>query len=199
MNKWILLLMLMIPGLSAVSAQAGLTADDISKITSVGSGIISADAKWVAYTKVIPADPYKENKPARLELHVYDMTTGASTPYFTRASVGLVTFRPKHQTITFLARAEGDANRSLYEVSLQGGEARKIYSFETGIAFYDWSADGKKLVFAAAEIKGKTEEKPSLPYQPIVYEDNTPFTRAYTVHMDQAIAQTIHESAHAYC
>jgi dipeptidyl aminopeptidase/acylaminoacyl peptidase len=191
MYQWIALLLLIFPGFLKVNAQTGLTADDISKIQSIGSGIISADAKWVAFTKVIPADPYKENKPARQELHVYDMTTGTSTPYFTRASVGLVAFRPMHQTITFLARAEGDAQRSLYEVPLSGGEARKIYSFETGIAFYDWSSDGRNLVFAASEIKGKTEEKPALPYNPVVYEDNTPLTRAYIVSLDNKLAREI--------
>jgi dipeptidyl aminopeptidase/acylaminoacyl peptidase len=184
MIKKISFLFLLLLSFSLIQAQAGLSADDVAKLQSVSSAVISSDGNWIAYTKVVPADPYKENKPARLELHLYNLASGQSAPFFTRSSVGGVAFRPGHNTVTFLARLEGDATRSLYEAPLAGGEAQKAYAFETGIASYQWSADGKQLAFIATQPKAKEEGKAKLPYQPILYEQNTPYSRAYLLNWD---------------
>lgn len=184
MIKKISFLFLLLLSFSLIQAQAGLSADDVARLQSVSSAVISNDGNWIAYTKVVPADPYKENKPARLELHLYNLASGQSSPFFTRSSVGGVAFRPGHNTVTFLARQEGDATRSLYEAPLAGGEAQKAYAFETGIASYQWSADGKQLAFIATQPKAKEEGKAKLPYQPILYEQNTPYSRAYLLNWD---------------
>ena len=174
------ILFLLIP-FALVKAQSGFNADDVARTHAVTNAVISGDGKWIAYTKAVPADPYKENKPARMELHLYDLANNQSIPFFTRSSIGGVAFRPGHNTVTFLARLEGDASRSLYEAPLMGGEAQKVFGFETGISSYQWSADGKQLAFIATAPKAKEDGKPKLPYQPVLFEENLPFARAYVL------------------
>jgi dipeptidyl aminopeptidase/acylaminoacyl peptidase len=181
MFRKISFLLLLLWPVCLLQAQAGMNADDVARLQSVSSVLISDDGNWIAYTKVVPADPYKENKPARTELHLYNVATGQSVPFFTRSSIGGIAFRPGHNSLTFLARLDGDATRSLYEAPLTGGEAQNIYAFETGIASYQWSADGQQLAFIATQPKAKEEGKAKLPYQPILYEEDLSFARAYVL------------------
>ncbi|MCO6475717.1 MAG: S9 family peptidase [Phaeodactylibacter sp.] len=167
-------------------AQAqGLTADDIARLQMVSSVDISEDGLMAAYTLMAPADPYKENKPASYHLYLYNLKTKEALPFFTRGSARNVEFRPGHNSVTFLARMDGDEVASLYEVSLSGGEAQKVFAFETSISQYQWSADGRKLAFIAGEPKEKTEEEVKLPYEPILYEQNLTYSRAYIMHWDK--------------
>ncbi|MCB9292342.1 MAG: S9 family peptidase [Lewinellaceae bacterium] len=188
-KKILFALILIVPILTA-HAQ-GLTADDIARLQTVSSAVISADGQMVAYTVSVPADPYKENKPASYHLYLYNVKTGQSLPFFTRGSVRNVSFRPGHQSVTFLAKMDGDGVTSLYEASLSGGEAQKVYAFETSISQYQWSADGKKLAFIAAEPKKEEKEEGKLPYEPILYEQNLTYARAYTMDWDKKEPQAI--------
>lgn len=163
----------------------GLTADDIARLRMVSSADISDDGQMVAYTVSEPADPYKENKPASYHLYLYRAGQQQPLPLFTRGSVRAAGFRPAHNSITFLAKMDGDEVTSLYELSLSGGEAQKVYAFETAISQYQWSADGKKLAFIAAEPGKKTEGEDKLPYEPILYEENLTYSRAYMMDWEQ--------------
>ncbi|MFN1835738.1 prolyl oligopeptidase family serine peptidase [Balneola sp. MJW-20] len=172
-----MLLLLFVGISSSVLAQSGLTPMDVAKIRNVTSVYISEDGKTAAYTLSVPADPVKENAFPSSYLYLVDVDTGMEKPFITGMSVSAVSFRPGHNSITYLARKEGDNTRSLYEIPLNGGESQKLFSFETNIAGYNWAPDGNHLVFMAAEPK---EEKPSpLPYQPEIYEENLVNNRAY--------------------
>ncbi len=162
--------------LSAV-AQNGLTPEDVSKIKNVGSVYLSPDGTTAAYTLLVPADPMKENKPASAHLYLLDTETGETQPFITGRSVSGVAFRPNHNSITYLDRQEDDDTRSIYEISLDGGEAQKLYSFKTNISGYEWAADGNHVIFRASEPKAKSNSP--LPYSPEVYEENLTETWAY--------------------
>lgn len=159
----------------------GLTAMDIAKIQSVVDIDLSDDGQLLAFVRSVPADPLKENKPASYHLFVYNDQTGETTPFFTRATVRGVDFRPNHASITFLARMPDDKTTALYEMPLSGGEATRLFAFETSISAYEWAPDGNQLVFRATEPK--EEEKSDLPYEPIVYEENLSFVRAYVLNI----------------
>tara|TARA_Y100001935_G_scaffold239088_1_gene226436 strand:+ start:190750 stop:192774 length:2025 start_codon:yes stop_codon:yes gene_type:complete len=175
-NGWLSVLMVMALSMSAF-AQAGLTPIQLSKIESVGSVYMSEDGMTAAYTVTKPADPFKENALPTSHLYLYDVKTGDTKPFITGMSVSGIAFRPKHNSITFLAKKDGDATRSIYEIQLNGGEAQKLYAFKTNISGYSWGSDGDHLVFRATEPMQK-EESP-LPYQPEVYEENLSGTVAY--------------------
>ena len=128
-------LLLVLSGFS-MQAQAlrGLTPMDIASLKSIASATWSADGGTIAYTLRVQSDPTVENKPSRAELHLLNVTSGASTPFVTRGNVRLVNFRPGHNVITFLNRLENDKVTGLYQIGLSGGEASLLYKFETSIS-----------------------------------------------------------------
>ena len=180
------ILLLLFSANTALLAQ-GLTPAQVAKTEAVTSSIVSDDGSMVAYTVSVPADPYEENAGASTELHVLDVETGETKPYYTQGSTGNIQFRPGHRSLTFLAQNEGDQTRSLYELPLDGGEAVKIFEYERSISSYDWHSDGNHIVFSST-LSAETSDSP-LPYKADVYEENRPQRPAYITnvahdHMD---------------
>ncbi len=157
---------------SIVIAQSGLTPDDVAKIKTVTGAVLSEDGNHAAYTISVPADPFEENRPNRTELHVLEIESGETRPYYSSTPIGSVDFRPGHNSITFLTSKEGDATRSLYELPLNGGEPTKLFSFRSNILTYEWANDGNHLAFTAHEQLRAPETE--LPYQPDIFEENIP-------------------------
>lgn len=158
-------------------AQQVMTPTHVAKTQQVGAVYMSADGEHAAYTLIVPADPFKENSPASTHLYLLNTETLESKPFVTGISVGGVAFRPGHESITFLARKDGDAKRSLYEISLNGGEAQKLFEFSENISSYSWGSDGDHIVFRA--IEPASEDNNPLPYQPEIYEEGLRNTWAY--------------------
>ena len=168
-------------------AAQGLTPEDVAKIESVTSSMVSDDGSMVAYTLSVPADPYQENVGASTELYVLDVETGVSKPYYTSGNIGGIQFRPGHSSLTFLTQRDGDETRALYELPLDGGEAVKLFEYERSISSYDWHSDGNHIVFSST-LSAETSDSP-LPYKADVYEENRPQRPAYITnvahdHMD---------------
>lgn len=174
---FVVLVFLFVGATAIAQSVEGLTPQQVAKLKSVGEVVISGDGNQIAYTLQIQADPFEENKTASYHLYVLNSQTGTSAPIFTGSSVSSVQFRPEHNTLTFLAKNNGDETTSLYEIATNGGEAQKIYSFKTSILNYDWASDGNHIAFMAKEPVEKKE--PILPYQPEIYEENLVQRRGY--------------------
>lgn len=179
----IFLLLALFIGESATAQQAEnrLTPLQVAKIETVGDAVISPDGNKVAYTLQVQADPLEENKSAKYELHLLDLLNGDSTPFVTTMSVSSVQFRPGKNAITFLGRRSNDNVNALYEISLEGGEPQKLFSFETSIAGYQWAPDGNHLAYMAAEPKDKPAAE--LPYKPEIYEENLTQRRGFVTNI----------------
>ncbi|MCG8373904.1 MAG: S9 family peptidase [Balneolales bacterium] len=175
---------LLVVGVSlSVIAQNVMTPMHVAKTKQVGSVYLSEDGRHAAYTLIVPADPFKENVPASSHLYLLDLETMQSIPFVTGVSVAGVAFRPGHNTITFLARKDGDATRSIYEISLDGGEAQKLYAFDHNIGSYSWGSDGSHIVFTSLEPAEKSDSP--LPYQPEIYEEGLRNTWAFMHNVDK--------------
>jgi dipeptidyl aminopeptidase/acylaminoacyl peptidase len=159
----------------------GMTPDHVAKMKAVTSSAISNDGNFVAYTLSVPADAFKENSRNATHLYVLNTTTGESKPYFTSAGASQVTFRPSKGTITFLSRQSGDSNNALYELSLTGGEATKLFSHNTNILNYSWQADGNRLAFSISE----RDDAPTSPltYSPDFYEESFSQRKGFVVNL----------------
>ena len=176
MKKALLLFVLILAYFSGISQEKEILDPlDIAKIRSVGS-IVASDGKWAAFTVSVQADPLKENKSAHNELHLLDLESKKTVPFITSGSAGSIAFRPLHSSITFLDKRDDDKNSSLYEISLSGGEASKIYEFTNSISSYDWAPDGNSIVFTATE---RIKMESPLPYQPEIYEENLPVRKGF--------------------
>lgn len=177
----LLVLFLGIPA-RAQQPENRLTPMQVAEIQNVGDAVIAPDGSRVAYTLRVQANPLKENKSAEYELHLLDLLSGDSTPFVTTMSVSSIDFRPEHNSITFLARGADDSVNSLYEISLEGGEAHKLFSFETSIAGYRWAPDGNHIAFMAADPASKKSTS-QLPYTPEIYEENLTQRRGYVTNV----------------
>lgn len=167
------LICLILPVLAAaqnVPATEGLTSLQVAHLQQVDEVAISSSGDRAAYTVSKPADPREENKAAESSLYVRDLSSLESVPYVTTMNVSNITFRPEKESVTFLSKREEDETVGLFEISLSGGEARRILSFPTSISDYSWASDGNRLAFLAADTTEKPES--ALPYEPEIYEEN---------------------------
>jgi len=165
----------------------GVTPNHIAVMKTVTSSAISQDGNFIAYTLSVPADAFKENTTNATHLYVLNNTTGETKPYFTSSSVSQVAFRPGKGTMTFLARQSDDSINALYELSLNGGEATKLYSYKTNISNYSWQADGNRLVFSISE-KDDAPKTP-LKYLPDFYEEDFSRRKAFIVNLSTTNTQ----------
>lgn len=158
-------------------AQDGMNPTQVAKIQSVGSVYLSPDGETAVYTLSVPADPMKENVLPSTHLYMMNLNTGQTEALITDMSVSGISFRPNHNSLSYLAKKEDDETRSLYTLNLDSKESNKLYAFETNISGYDWASDGNHLVFRASEPVDKKESP--LPYSPEIYEENMTNTWAY--------------------
>ncbi|MDZ7847981.1 MAG: prolyl oligopeptidase family serine peptidase [Owenweeksia sp.] len=163
--------------------ESAITPMDVANLHYVTSATISSNGEKIAYRVAVPADPKKENSSMDLKLHLYDVKSETSIPFVTQGTAGDVKFRPGYNSLTFTSRREGDNSTSLYEIQLDGGEAQKIYEYNTSIYDYDWHPDGEQLVFIAKE---KSDDKgEELPYQPEIYEENLRASQVFKADLSQ--------------
>lgn len=184
-----LLLSVLIIGLAmpaqilAQSASEGLTPMQLTKIKEVNEIAIAPSGDKAAYTVSVQPDPTKKNKPTNNYLYLADLTNDSTTAFVTTMSVSDIAFRPDRSSITFLASRTSEEPTSLYEISLDGGEAQQMFSFETSIVSYNWAPDGSHLAFMAEDTT--TIERSSLPYHPEIYEENLKHRRGYIANVDK--------------
>lgn len=184
-NVFFLAVFLIVP-FAFLKAQ-GLTSEQVAEIKTVGSSVISDDGKFVAYTLSVPANPLTENLRNSSHLYVLNATSGESKPYFTSANVSQVQFRPAKGTLTFLSKLKGDKVNSIFEMSLAGGEATKLFSFTTDILNYTWQADGNRLGFLISE-KAEAPKTP-LTYSPDFYEESFSHRKAFIINLAENNSQ----------
>ncbi len=162
---------------TAAFAQQGVTPLHIAEMKAVSGAVISDDGNHIAFTVSVPADPFEENAPNQNHLYVIDVQEGTKTAYYTTGSVASIQFRPGTKSVSFLTQRPGDATRSLYEVPLHGGEAKKIFSFARNILSYTWHSDGNHIAFTAFEEAERSSSP--LPYQAEVFEENQANRKGY--------------------
>ena len=160
----------------------GMTPQHVAQLQQVGSAQISSDGQYIAFTKVVPQDPFETNAPASLELHLFDRSTGEIQQVELESRVGNLQVRPRHNTFSFTTRGEEDSAVSLYELDPKSGQITRLYQHDTGIMAYSWHPSGKKFSLVSREQLDRPENP--LPYEPTVYEEYIPNREAYIVDLD---------------
>jgi dipeptidyl aminopeptidase/acylaminoacyl peptidase len=175
----------------AITAQssfshAQVTPEQIALMKNVSSSTIADNGNLIAYTISNPVDPKKDNAYSQAHLYIYDKKADKSAAYFTSASVSQVAFRPNTGTITFLSRGANDKTNSLYEININGGEARKLFTYSSNISSYNWHPNGQELVFISSE-RG-SQPKTTLTYSPRFFEEEYNDNNAYITHVSSKMA-----------
>jgi dipeptidyl aminopeptidase/acylaminoacyl peptidase len=180
----VLAIYFVLPNLAiAQTSSEGLSPIQVAQMEQVNEIAISPSGDKAIFTLSVQADPTEENKPASYHLYLADLSSDRIAPYVTAMSVNNIDFRPNYNSVTFLGSRSSDEPTSLYEISLDGGEAQKIFSFGNAIASYSWAPDGSHLAFIAEDTI--TQSRSSLPYHPEIYEENLKQRRGYVTNIDK--------------
>ena len=158
------------------AAQQGLTPHDVARLRTVSGAEMAPDGNAIAFVRSVPRDPLDGSDGAAwTELHLID-GDGRERPFVTgEVNVGGVEWTNGGRSLSFLSRRGSDERRSLYVISRDGGEARKVLSHSTDISEYEWSPDGKRVAFLATEPK--SEEQRNLEkkgFNQVVYAESAP-------------------------
>jgi dipeptidyl aminopeptidase/acylaminoacyl peptidase len=135
------------------------TAKHVAKIRAVTAAAVSPDGSHVAYVLSVPRDvPKEKDGPAWAELHVVD-AKGNSRPFVTgQVNVDGIAWILDGKAISFLAKRDKDAFRSLYVIPVAGGEARKVIDHGSDLLGYSWGPGFKQVAFLATEPQPKDEK-----------------------------------------
>ena len=124
--------------LAAQSAADVLTEHDVARLRSVSQVVASPDGRLVAYTVIVPRNPFEESDgPSWARLHLLNVESGQSRTFIGGdVNVGGVSWSPDGLAILYLARREGDSGRSLHMIPVGGGESTRVLAHATSISSY---------------------------------------------------------------
>lgn len=180
-SGWACGLVLALAGSSAFGQASLFTPHHVARVRFVGEAVVSPDGGQVAYVLGVQRQlPKDKDGPAYSELHVVDVR-GENTPFITGAgNVASPAWTPDGKSISFLAKRDKDQTRSLYAISVRGGEARKILSHSTDILGYSWSPDGKSVAFLAQESEAKSDKVlKEQGFNQEIYEEENAYVRVW--------------------
>ena len=123
-------------------------------LKQAGAPIISSDGKYIAYS--ITSTDWTGNG---YDSEIWLSHEGQEPVQLTRTikgSSGASAFTPDNKYISFLAD-RGDKTQ-LFIIPVNGGEALQITKDEDGIGGYEWSPNGKQIVYIKAEPDSKKEK-----------------------------------------
>src|SRR6056297_3691949 len=132
---------------------------DVARLQYVTSQHISPDGSSIAYTVAVPRQPMvDEDGPAWTELYVADRQ-GNSRPFITgKVSIGSVQWSPDGRWIYYLAKREGDEEKLLYRIAVDGGESVRVVKHATSISAYNLGPEGQTVAFIASKERGSDVE-----------------------------------------
>ena len=157
------------------SERSTLEALHVATMSSVSYARISPDGRHVAYVKSVQRTPRdEEDGPSRSQLHVLDVESGQSRAFVTADSgVSTVRWAPDGSRIAFLAKRDGDDQRSLYTIAIDGGEAQRVLQLDDrGISSYAFAPTGDRVALLTTPPAPKEQDQNAKKgFKPEIYEE----------------------------
>lgn len=165
-----------------VSAQVEkepIRASDLLKIQQVQSVTSSPNGRYIAYTLRSIIEDDAEKYAYRSELWMITADRSQPPQQLTYQGARSPVWHPDSERISFLRTVEGKSQ--LFEISIYGGEAKQILSYEHGISEPQWSPDGRYLLFATMlsrnQVLELTDSKPQ-------WSQERPGRSSWEIHSD---------------
>lgn len=179
---------------------APMEIEDLGKIQNAGSLTVAPDGETIAYTVSKYPDMHAGDKDGGSNSQLYIMRPNAEPVLFTTAdnSIGRAQFSPDGDTVYFLTRRGDDKHNALYSISLDGGEASKVFQHETSLGDYAISPDGNTLYFVASEKDADKSKLKDKGFDAYAYEEDLTMNAAWTVSLmdDDAEASKLFDDKH---
>jgi dipeptidyl aminopeptidase/acylaminoacyl peptidase len=149
-------LVLILPAFQLCGQQAGtkpMEPRHVANIQYVTSAVISPDGEHVAYTVAVPRRVLDEDDgPAWSQLFVATLHGADSTirPFIVGdVSIGNPRWTPDGRWIYYTAKRNGDKEKTLYRIAVDGGESIPSLKHATSIEGFDIAPDGRTIAFLA--------------------------------------------------
>jgi dipeptidyl aminopeptidase/acylaminoacyl peptidase len=173
--------------------------EHLPKVQHAGNISVSNDGEITAYTISVPRDVLNGDKDGTADTHLYVIKDDSKPIPFitTHGSVSALQFSADNATLYFKSKRGDDKNTSLYSISLAGGEAEKVFEYETSIGDYRVTNDGSTLHFVAREKDDKKDLKDK-GFKAYAYEEDQRLASLWSVSLidDDAKPVKVFDSGH---
>ncbi|MEL6569198.1 MAG: S9 family peptidase [Pseudomonadota bacterium] len=184
---------------TAPALAAPMEIEDLPKSRHAGSAVVSPDGEIIAYTVSVPRDIVAGDEDGSADTHLWVIRGDADPVRFMGGHGGLsgLQFAPDGSALHFRARRDGDDATSLYAISLAGGEAQKVFEFETSLGDYAVSPDGGTLYFVARE-EDDSEDHSGKGFKAYAFEEDDRLASIWSVSLgeDDAEAEKLFDDGH---
>jgi len=144
---------------------------------AVDSQPVKPTAPAVDDNKVVPPKPVDVTA-SQVKGFVYESVEGSTQIYYMKANSqdkiklgqsgdGQPAWSPDGNTIAFISNKDGDVNKQIYTMDVDGKNIKKLTSIGEGARYPVWSPDGKKIAFIS-NLRAIPPDPPFLesPYGP---------------------------------
>lgn len=166
-------------GAAAAEAQRPMEIEDLFDLAQVGSIAVQPGGDHVAYTLAETRDVVEGEADGTPMTSLYvSGGPGQGRLYIEDLSLRGLDWRGE-DTLTFLS--SGEDHTALFEIAIDGGEARKVFEHDSSISAYAFAPDGE-LFFIAREASDPLEETlHDRGFRANVYEEDYEFARLWRV------------------
>lgn len=171
------------------------TIEHLPKVQHAGNITVAPNGKLSAYTLSVPRDMTAGNKDGRADTHLYILDEKGTSRLFIggEGSISSLSFNQTSDTLYFRAKRGDDKHTSLYAISVNGGEAYKMFGFETAIGDYEVVDD---TLFFVAKAKDDAEDFKDKGFNAKVYEEDTRLNQLWSVSIKGGEATSIFSGGH---
>ena len=169
--------------LAAPALADPMSIEDIAKITTAGNLTVAPDGQTIAFTVSKYPDVLAGEADGRASSQLYIMRPGEAPMPFTsdQSSVSRPHFSPDGGTLYFQTTRGDDKTNALYAISLSGGEARKVFQFDTSMGDYAVAPDGRTAFFVATPKDDDEEDYSDKGFNAVAYEEDLDMSALFRV------------------
>ena len=171
------------------------TIEHLPKVQHAGNLTVAPNGKLSAYTLSVPRNMVAGDEDGRADTHLYILDEKGNNRLFIggESSISSLSFNRASDTVYFRSKRDDDTHTSLYAISVNGGEAYKVFGFETAIGDYEIVDD---TLYFVAKAKDDTEDFKDKGFNAKVYEEDSRLNQLWSVSIQGGEATSIYSGGH---